>query len=648
MIRMPRTLLTRPVLNRPVLFRSALSGLGLLSLTLLMACGQDTNRDSSATPASAVVSAPTLSPDAASPQTNAGQTSAEQVSSGATRGRAGLNAEYFDTLDFSGAGVKRTEQTVNFDWKTASPASAIAPDTFSARYSGELSAPVSGTYTFYVTADDGMRLQVAGQKVVDDLSDHAAYTATGTLELKAGARVPLKLDYYENAGFASLKLEWSGLNLPRQVIPASALLTGAGTPPAPVAQTGRTYYVAPGGNDGNPGTEARPWGNLNYAAQTIKPGDTVLVKDGTYPGVYIGTSGAPGKPITFRAAPGARPNIVITEINSAGFLLEGASYVNIEGFNLDYRVPGVENANGERWEAGIVIKSKDDGGPGRINSHHVRATGNRVHNFPGGGIGSGQADYVTIEGNTIWETARWSKYDTSAISLYQSRNVDQAAGVHHIVRANTVFNNENKVPGTGIGNTTITDGNCIIIDDGRNTQKFQGDKATYPAFTGATLVENNVCADNGGRGVNVFSSDNVLIRNNTFYKNGRTPDLDSEISVLAASNVRVVNNIIVPRDGQRATSVYDGDVAEYRVSNVVFANNLYFGSNKLPQRGASDLVADPKFVSPSLEISTANFRLRPGSPAIDRALVPDSPAFDVGGLPRPVGAGPDIGAWEAR
>ena len=163
----------------------------------------------------------------------------------------------------------------------------------------------------------------------------------------------------------------------------------------------------------------------------------------------------------------------------------------------------------------------------------------------------------------------------------------------------------------------------------------------------STLIENNICADNGGRGVNVFSGDNVLIRNNTFSKNGRTPDLGSEISVLAASNVRVVNNIIVPRDGQRATSVYDGDVAEYRVSNVVFANNLYFGSGKLPQRGGSDLVADPEFVSPSLELNTANFCLQPDSPAIDGALVSHSPARDVGGLPRPVGAGPDIGVWEA-
>ncbi|WP_310582581.1 hypothetical protein [Deinococcus sp.] len=141
----------------------------------------------------------------------------------------------------------------------------------------------------------------------------------------------------------------------------------------------------------------------------------------------------------------------------------------------------MENATGKRWEGGITIKSNDHGAE-RVYAHHVNVTGNRVHGFPGGGIGSGQADDVGIEGNTIWETALWSEYDTSAVPLYQDRDVDNAPGFHNIIRANTVFRNENKVPGTGIGNTTITDGNCIIIDDGRNTQKFQGKQTTYPAY----------------------------------------------------------------------------------------------------------------------------------------------------------------------
>ncbi|WP_310582582.1 PA14 domain-containing protein, partial [Deinococcus sp.] len=162
-------------------------------------------------------------PDAASPQ----------ASAGAAQRPTGLYAAYYATRDRSGPATLRAVQEVNFDWGKGAPLDGIPAGNFSLRLSGELSAPVSATYTFYVAADDGMRLEVAGQKVVNGLSDHAAYTATGTLDLKAGASVPLRLDHHENTGLASLKLEWSGPNLLRQVIPASALFTGACLPPSP-------------------------------------------------------------------------------------------------------------------------------------------------------------------------------------------------------------------------------------------------------------------------------------------------------------------------------------------------------------------------------------------------------------------------------
>ena len=45
-----------------------------------------------------------------------------------------------------------------------------------------------------------------------------------------------------------------------------------------------TYYVSTSGRDGNPGTKAQPWRNVDYAVKQVKPGDTVLVEDGTYDG----------------------------------------------------------------------------------------------------------------------------------------------------------------------------------------------------------------------------------------------------------------------------------------------------------------------------------------------------------------------------
>ena len=188
------------------------------------------------------------------------QVSPAPLLSGAAAG-SGLSAEYFDRKDFTNSRIKRPEQTVNFDWGTGSPGTGIAPNTFSARYSGELTAPTAGTYTFYVTADDGMRLNLNGQSVVDDFTDHGARTSTGTLTLSAGQRVPVLLEYYENTGAASLKLEWSGPGITRQVIPASALSPTAS--PAAITYQGPIIIDKGGTYSGN-------WESLDPDVPTVQ------------------------------------------------------------------------------------------------------------------------------------------------------------------------------------------------------------------------------------------------------------------------------------------------------------------------------------------------------------------------------------------
>jgi hypothetical protein len=153
----------------------------------------------------------------------------------------GLNAEYFNNIDFTGSSVKRLEVSLNFDWGSGAPIVGINPDIFSARFGGELSAPTSGTYTFYATGSDGIRLNLKNKTVLDDYSDHEVRETSGTISLQARQKVPLKLEYYKNTGFGSLKLEWSGPNVTRQVIPTLRLF--ASTPVKPyLGKTFRKQY----------------------------------------------------------------------------------------------------------------------------------------------------------------------------------------------------------------------------------------------------------------------------------------------------------------------------------------------------------------------------------------------------------------------
>ena len=101
----------------------------------------------------------------------------------------GLLATYFDNIDFTGATVTRIDPTVEFVWGAGSPSPSIAPDTFTARWLGQVQPQFSEVYTFYTQSDDGVRLWVNGQLLVDNWTNHATTENSGTIALAAGQKV---------------------------------------------------------------------------------------------------------------------------------------------------------------------------------------------------------------------------------------------------------------------------------------------------------------------------------------------------------------------------------------------------------------------------------------------------------------------------
>ncbi|MDQ6631794.1 MAG: PQQ-dependent sugar dehydrogenase, partial [Verrucomicrobiota bacterium] len=75
----------------------------------------------------------------------------------------GLTAQYFDNSDLTNLKIIRTNATVDFNWGTNSPDPLIGPDTFSARWTGQVQPQSSETYTFSTVTDDGVRLWVDNQ-----------------------------------------------------------------------------------------------------------------------------------------------------------------------------------------------------------------------------------------------------------------------------------------------------------------------------------------------------------------------------------------------------------------------------------------------------------------------------------------------------
>ena len=118
--------------------------------------------------------------------------------------------EYYNTIDLAGAPLLvREDQNINFHWdnESASPAPGlINPDNFSVRWTRTLNLPV-GTYRFSVKTDDGARLWVNNQLVIDQWYDQAIQTHTAEVNLSGGG-TPIKLEYYEHDGGAHIELSW--------------------------------------------------------------------------------------------------------------------------------------------------------------------------------------------------------------------------------------------------------------------------------------------------------------------------------------------------------------------------------------------------------------------------------------------------------
>ena len=224
------------------------------------------------------------------------------------------------------------------------------------------------------------------------------------------------------------------------------------------------------------------------------------------------------------------------------------------------------------------------------------------------------------------------------------RNSDNTTGYKMIVRRNVVYGNTNKIPfyqsDPDPTKRTITDGNGIIIDDSRNTQN----NSKLGIYTGRTLVENNVVFENGARGLHVYSSDHVDIVNNTAYHNSFQPETpEGEASTIEASDVRVFNNIFVPRPDRVSITRYSSSVVE-KVTQV-FERNLVFGGLGFDADKTKNLIGiDPKFV----DLAIKDFRLQNDSPAIDAGSSSLAAKDDIDGKSRPLGAGIDLGAYEVR
>ncbi len=135
----------------------------------------------------------------------------------------GLLGQYYNQPDFTGLQISRVDTSIDFDWGQGSPSASIDPDTFSVRWSGQVEAVYTESYSLFLTADEGARLWLDGVLMIDRLSSGPINQLSVQVDWIAGRKYDLVLEYVEQSGNAVAKLEWSSPSQTRQVIPSSRL-----------------------------------------------------------------------------------------------------------------------------------------------------------------------------------------------------------------------------------------------------------------------------------------------------------------------------------------------------------------------------------------------------------------------------------------
>jgi parallel beta-helix repeat protein len=298
-----------------------------------------------------------------------------------------------------------------------------------------------------------------------------------------------------------------------------------------------SFYVAPTGSDIAVGSTQAPWLTLQHAANTVHPGDTVIVEPGTYLGFRLFTSGTISQPITFESATGSAGSVTIhaaPDPNSAtplrGILLAG-SYVTVDGF-------WVENAPTD----GILVAGQNDTIRNSVFYHNGWGITD-PQSFGGEGIlTGGQADGIQILDDQC--------YDNREHGIYIGAGADRS-----VIIGNTLYDNGNTASGRGSGLQINADG-------------------TFWPSVGA-VVERNDVYDNVNNGFSFQGLQDSLIANNVIYGN------HSATAVVLAKgsidNSFVNNTVISPTNASAITRAVDiGSSGNYppNTGNQFFNNIL--------------------------------------------------------------------------
>ncbi|MFK7925977.1 MAG: PA14 domain-containing protein [Bacteroidia bacterium] len=144
----------------------------------------------------------------------------------------GLEGVYYNNDNFTSLVKTQVDPEIDFFWASSGPPGYSNPNHLTVRWTGQVMPLFTEEYTFHIYSDDGTRLWVNGQQLIDDFNKNGTRANSGTINLVSGQKVDIVVEYLQGIANSLIELEWESRNQEREIIPSYLLF-----PPNPVTKS---------------------------------------------------------------------------------------------------------------------------------------------------------------------------------------------------------------------------------------------------------------------------------------------------------------------------------------------------------------------------------------------------------------------------
>ncbi len=464
---------------------------------------------------------------------------------------------------------------------------------------------------------------------------------------------------------------------PEAVEQSTGAAPAVGAAPTRSASSGTTYYVAPDGDDANPGTREAPWQHPGVAVRRLQPGDTLVLLPGTYilsdyeRDILRPPSGTPEGWITIRGLPDAPYPVLAGQDNLlTAFELAGRQYLRLEHLEITHN----PQAQDLRFREGITIV----GAPAAhlvfrdLYIHHIDEFGidiqdvedltlsdSRITYTGFGALGGPTGEHggwrqVTIRNTELSFSGHYYQGGDGSTRPYDRPDgfgIEPSAGpilIEGVIAAHNYGDGlDSKAAHTTIRNTIVANNTCDGVKlwgaDSRLENVLiygRGDGDATPTPWAAIVVDTET--PNATFTFLHVTVDDALGQNYLLYVQYDHPEIPVQL---------VWRNLILSSRWPDAP-IYLAPGVHLDAQGVLFHfpqtdpllhhGDQTFTCATLGALGSGLQCGDPRFVQPAWG-AEGDYHLQAGSPALD-AGVPTEVTTDLEGQPRD--AHPDLGAYE--